>query len=73
MPVRAGAQGGPDESEEARQAWQTFVLKEVQRSLAFYNTETRRRGIDKIQKIEDAAPRRAPVNFGRRPGRPPAD
>lgn len=28
--------------------WQTFVLKEVQRSLAFYNSETGRLGIDRI-------------------------
>lgn len=46
MPVRPGSSAGEDP--EARRKWQTFVLKEVQRSLAFYNTETRRRGIDKI-------------------------
>lgn len=44
----AAASGGEGESEEARRQWQTFVLKEVQRSLAFYNSETGRRGIDKI-------------------------
>ncbi len=44
----AAASGGKGESERARRKWQTFVLKEVQRSLAFYNSETGRRGIDKI-------------------------
>ncbi len=44
----AAASGDEGESEEARRQWQTFVLKEVQRSLAFYNSETRRRGIDHI-------------------------
>jgi type IV pilus assembly protein PilM len=44
----AAASGGKGESEKARRKWQTFVLKEVQRSLAFYNSETGRRGIDKI-------------------------
>ena len=44
----AAASGGEGESEEARRQWQTFVLKEVRRSLAFYNSETRRRGIDKV-------------------------
>jgi len=53
MPVNAGdaargAAGDRTESAEARSRWQTFVLKEVQRSLAFYNTETGRRGIDRI-------------------------
>jgi len=53
MPITAGAgsgaaSDGEGESEEARRRWQTFVLKEVQRSLAFYNSETRRRGVDKI-------------------------
>ncbi|MCK4409097.1 MAG: pilus assembly protein PilM, partial [Candidatus Eisenbacteria sp.] len=53
MPVTAGAgsaaaSGGKGESEEARRQWQTFAIKEVQRSLAFYNSETKRRGIDKI-------------------------
>ena len=44
----AAASGGEGESEKARRRWQTFVLKEVKRSLAFYNSETGRRGIDKI-------------------------
>ncbi|MCK4511017.1 pilus assembly protein PilM, partial [bacterium] len=44
----AAASGGEGESEEVRRKWQTFVLKEVQRSLAFYNSETRRRGVDNI-------------------------
>jgi len=44
----AAASGGEGESEGARRKWQRFVLKEVQRSLAFYNSETGRRGIDKI-------------------------
>ncbi len=44
----AAASGGKGESEKARRRWQTFVLKEVKRSLAFYNSETGRRGIDKI-------------------------
>ncbi len=53
MPVtrgagRADASDGEGESSGARRKWQTFVLKEVQRSLAFYNSETGRRGIDKI-------------------------
>lgn len=53
MPVkkpagRTAASGGKRESSGARRQWQTFVLKEVQRSLAFYNSETGRRGIDKI-------------------------
>ena len=40
--------GATAESQEATNQWQTFVLKEVQRSLAFYNSETGRRGIDRI-------------------------
>ncbi len=44
----AGGSGREGESEDARGQWQAFVLKEVQRSLAFYNSETGRRGIDKI-------------------------
>jgi len=44
----AAASGGEGESKEARRQWQTFVLKEVQRSLAFYNSETKRRGVDNI-------------------------
>ena len=44
----AAASGGEGESEDARRKWQTFVLKEVQRSLAFYNSETKRRGVDNI-------------------------
>ncbi len=51
MPVTtavASASGGEGESENARRQWQVFALKEVQRSLAFYNSETGRRGIDKI-------------------------
>ncbi|MBN2566137.1 MAG: pilus assembly protein PilM [Candidatus Eisenbacteria bacterium] len=52
MPTRAGAASGAgqgaEEGEEARSQWETFVLKEVQRSLAFYNSETGRRGIDTI-------------------------
>lgn len=39
---------GGEEPPDSRRAWQGFVLKEVQRSLAFYNTETGRHGIDKI-------------------------
>ena len=52
MPVargsRAAGSGREGESEDASGRWQAFVLKEVQRSLAFYNSETGRRGIDKI-------------------------
>ena len=49
MPGRTGAEPrGADEDAATTQQWQTFVLKEVQRSLAFYNSETRRRGIDRI-------------------------
>ena len=50
MPVTTGAagSGGGSESEDTRRQWQAFALKEVQRSLAFYNSETGRRGIDKI-------------------------
>jgi Tfp pilus assembly PilM family ATPase len=53
MPVTTGAGGAAGsnrerESEDARGQWQAFALKEVQRSLAFYNSETGRRGIDKI-------------------------
>jgi type IV pilus assembly protein PilM len=46
MPARptGAAQEGPDE----RAKWLAFALKEVQRSLAFYNTETGRHGIEKI-------------------------
>ena len=44
----AAASGGEGESKKARRQWQMFVLREVQRSLAFYNSETGRRGIDKI-------------------------
>jgi type IV pilus assembly protein PilM len=40
MPSRAGG--------DTEEQWQAFVLKEVQRSLAFYNSETGRRGIDRI-------------------------
>jgi len=52
MPVttgsRAAGSGREGESKDASGRWQAFVLKEVQRSLAFYNSETGRRGIDKI-------------------------
>jgi len=49
MPPRTGAAAaGGEEDAAATQQWQTFVLKEVQRSLAFYNSETGRRGIDRI-------------------------
>ncbi len=43
-----GSAAGVEESPEARRQWQTFIQKEVQRSLAFYNSETGRRGIDAI-------------------------
>jgi type IV pilus assembly protein PilM len=46
MPTRA--RGGEEESEDERAKWMAFVLKEVQRSLAFYNTETGRHGIERI-------------------------
>jgi type IV pilus assembly protein PilM len=45
--AREGEAGG-EEPPDSRRAWQGFVLKEVQRSLAFYNTETGRHGIEKI-------------------------
>ncbi|MFH1689692.1 MAG: pilus assembly protein PilM [Candidatus Eisenbacteria bacterium] len=52
MPTSAGGHGAVSgEGGERRTTgseWQTFVLKEVQRSLAFYNSETGRRGIDRI-------------------------
>jgi type IV pilus assembly protein PilM len=52
MPTGAGATSGSAQgeadSEETRSQWESFVLKEAQRSLAFYNSETGRRGIDKI-------------------------
>ncbi len=52
MPADAGGDGElPEEGGGARRRggdWQMFVLKEVQRSLAFYNSETGRRGIDRI-------------------------
>lgn len=52
MPAGAGTDGaasGEDgETWTTGGDWQTFVLKEVQRSLAFYNCETGRRGVDRI-------------------------
>jgi type IV pilus assembly protein PilM len=49
MPARpAGTTSGESEGGEAQSQWESFVLKEMQRSLAFYNSETGRRGIDKI-------------------------
>lgn len=49
----AGSRGSGESGESAGRTkgggdWQTFVLKEVQRSLAFYNSETGRLGIDRI-------------------------
>jgi type IV pilus assembly protein PilM len=46
MPARPA--GMTEELEGGRPKWLEFALKEVQRSLAFYNTETGRQGIEKI-------------------------
>lgn len=48
MPGGAGAWSGDGSESEAAGQWQAFVLKEVKRSLAFYNSETGRHGIDRI-------------------------
>jgi type IV pilus assembly protein PilM len=48
MPAVAGSWSGDGSESEAAGQWQAFVLKEVQRSLAFYNSETGRHGIDRI-------------------------